>query len=95
MADDRTTRGPRVRLIGRSHRSEAFELRDFLQRSVVAFDWVELLGDGDAERELDPSNLANVRLPVVELPAAIAIRQGGPAFRIAAPLQACGRDRLI
>jgi thioredoxin reductase (NADPH) len=68
MADDRKTQVPMVRLIGRSHSSEAFELRDFLQRSVVAFDWVELVGDGDAERELGPSNLADVRLPVVELP---------------------------
>jgi hypothetical protein len=53
MADDKTTRGPRVRLIGRAQSSEAFELRDFLQRSVVAFDWVKLTGDDDAQRPND------------------------------------------
>jgi thioredoxin reductase (NADPH) len=68
MAEDKTTRRPRVRLIGRAQSSEAFELRDFLQRSVVAFDCVELIGDGDIQRELGLPHLADVRLPVVELP---------------------------
>jgi thioredoxin reductase (NADPH) len=58
----------RVRLLGLAESSEAYELRDFLQRSVVAFDWIELHGDADCQRELGLPQLANARLPVVELP---------------------------
>ena len=57
----------RVRLLGLAESSEAYELRDFLQRSVVAFDWIELHGDADCQRELGLPQLANARLPVVEL----------------------------
>jgi len=61
-------RPARVRLIGRAEGAGAFELRDFLQRSVVAFDWVELRDDEDSLREIGIPQLANARLPVVELP---------------------------
>ena len=61
-------RSTRVRLYGRPHSSEAYELRDFLQRSVVAFDWVEIETDQEAQRSLGVSEIGTVRLPVVELP---------------------------
>jgi len=35
---------------------------------VVAFDWIELRSDEDCQRELALPDLANARLPVVELP---------------------------
>lgn len=63
-----SNRTPRVRLIGLAQSSEAYELRDFLQRSVVAFDWIELQGDADCQRELGLPRIAGARLPVVELP---------------------------
>ena len=62
--------GPHVRLYGRPQSPRAFELRDFLQRSVVTYEWIELRCDADCERELALSDLDNLRLPVVELPDA-------------------------
>jgi thioredoxin reductase (NADPH) len=61
-------RPARVRLFGQAQADGAYELRDFLQRSVVAFDWIELHSDEDSKREPSIPDLANARLPVVELP---------------------------
>src|SRR5260370_16998426 len=44
-------RPARVRLFGQAQADGAYELRDFLQRSVVAFDWIELHSDEDSKRE--------------------------------------------
>ena len=57
----------RVRLFGQAQSNEAYQIRDLLTRSVVAFDWVELGSDKDCRRELGLA-LTDVRLPVVELP---------------------------
>ena len=64
------TRGQqkKVRLYGQPDSAAAYEIRDFLNRTVVEFDWVELVGDADCNRELKLPALSNVRLPVVELP---------------------------
>lgn len=58
----------RVRLFGQSNSAEAYALRDYLQRSVVAFDWIELSSDADCQAQLGFPELTNVRLPIVELP---------------------------
>jgi thioredoxin reductase (NADPH) len=58
----------RVWLIGMAQSQEAFALRDFLQRSVVAFDWIDLLDDDQCQCELGRPLLGGERLPVVELP---------------------------
>jgi thioredoxin reductase (NADPH) len=63
-----SNRTARVRLVGLGQSSEAYALRDFLQRSVVDFDWVELKGDEDCQRELGQPSLANAQLPVIDLP---------------------------
>jgi thioredoxin reductase (NADPH) len=42
----------RVRLFGKPHSADAYTLRDYLQRSVVAFDWVELSSDADCQSQL-------------------------------------------
>ncbi|MEM7044113.1 MAG: FAD-dependent oxidoreductase [Pseudomonadota bacterium] len=66
---DRSTGVPgRVRLFGRAQSSEAYQIRDLLTRSVVAFDWIEVTSDEDVSRELGLSDVPNERLPVVELP---------------------------
>jgi thioredoxin reductase (NADPH) len=57
-----------MRLYGQVNSPEAYALRDFLNRSVVEFDWVELTCDADCHNELGLPSLENVRLPVVELP---------------------------
>lgn len=57
-----------VRLYGQLNMVEAYEIRDFLSRSVVEFDWIELTNDEDCHRELGLAMLSNIRLPVVEFP---------------------------
>jgi len=57
-----------VRLYGQPNLAEAYEIRDFLNRSVVEFDWVELTSDEDCHRELGFAALNDLRLPVVEFP---------------------------
>jgi len=69
----------RVRLFGNRDSAEAWEIRDFLKRSVVEFDWVELVSDEDCRRELGLQDLQNVRLPVVQLPG--GERLYGPSLR--------------
>jgi thioredoxin reductase (NADPH) len=57
-----------ISLYGETNSREAYNLRDFLQRSVVAFNWIELKNDQDCQTYLHLPELRNVRLPVVELP---------------------------
>jgi thioredoxin reductase (NADPH) len=58
----------RVRLFGQPHSAEAYALRDYLQRSIAAFDWFGLASDNNCQLRLGLPELKNVRLPVVELP---------------------------
>lgn len=61
--------GPaRVRLFGSRRQAQGYALRDFLSRSVVAFDWVELTSDADAHDRIGASGLDDPRLPVCLLP---------------------------
>ena len=57
----------KVKLYDRPNSAEAYEIRDFLKRSVVEFDWIELTCNEDCDRELGFSSLGELRLPVVEL----------------------------
>src|SRR5260370_39659129 len=56
-----------VRLLGHRDDTGAWEMRDFLKRSVVGFQWIELSTEEDYRRELGLSDLKNVNLPGVEL----------------------------
>jgi thioredoxin reductase (NADPH) len=58
----------KVRLYGQPNSAQAYAIRDFLNRSVVEFDWVELTCDEDCYRELGLPSLNDIRLPVIELP---------------------------
>jgi len=68
-----------VRLFGRRDSAEAWEIRDFLKRSVVEFEWVELTNDDDSQSVLGLATLTNVRLPVIEMPG--GERLFGPSLR--------------
>lgn len=70
MTDKSANEGaPRMlRLFGRRDSVEGWELRDFLKRSVVEFEWIDLTCDNDCQDSLGLPELANVQLPVVELP---------------------------
>src|SRR5260370_1527394 len=85
-ADPQTHRTRRVRLFGLHDSSEAYLIRDFLARSVVEFDWVEIHSDADALRELGTA-LANARLPIVEMPDNAQLF--APPVREVAPPPAC------
>lgn len=83
----------KVRLIGRADSAEAYLIRDFLMRSVVEFEWVEIATDDDLARALDRPALEGVRLPVVELPD--GSRLSAPSLReIAERLGWVTRPRL-
>src|SRR6266852_6400128 len=49
----------KMRLYGQVNSPEAYALRDFLNRSVVEFDWVELTCDADCHNELGLPSLEN------------------------------------
>src|SRR5437899_1410550 len=68
-----------VRLLGHRDDAGAWEMRDFLKRSVVEFQWIELSTEEDCRRELGLSDLKNVNLPVVELPDGTGLF--GPTLR--------------
>lgn len=69
MTNDTTAQSAaKVRLYGLPNSAEAYEIRDFLNRSVVEFDWIELTNDQDCDRELGFSALSDLRLPMVEFP---------------------------
>src|ERR1700686_2984447 len=68
-----------VRLLGHRDDTGAWGIRDFLKRSVVEFQWIELSTEADYCRELGRADLKNVNLPVVELPD--GTRLFGPTLR--------------
>lgn len=43
----------RIRLIGRRNDNTAYQVRDFFERSVMAFEWLELASDDDCRKTLD------------------------------------------
>lgn len=57
-----------IRLISGVQSPEAYRLRDFLLRSVVSYDWVELRNDEDCQRETGYPVLATAPLPLVVMP---------------------------
>jgi thioredoxin reductase (NADPH) len=78
--DDSKTRV--VRPLGHRDDAGAWQIRDFLKRSVIEFRWIELSTEEDCRRELGLSDLKNVNLPVVELPD--GTRLFGPTLRAVA-----------
>lgn len=58
------TEGPLVRIYGKPGSREAWLIRDFLQRSDVPFQWVELHDDEQARAKAGVSGRNDTRLPV-------------------------------
>src|SRR5277367_2182412 len=56
-----------ITIYGRTRSSEAYAIRDFLQRCDVKFDWVEVNSDEEA-RSIGLSNSSDPRLPVCIFP---------------------------
>ncbi|MDB5981651.1 MAG: FAD-dependent pyridine nucleotide-disulfide oxidoreductase [Pseudomonas sp.] len=58
----------RIKLIGTAHTLDAYRIRDFLLRSVVFFDWIELRSDEECLREYGYPTISDAPLPIVILP---------------------------
>jgi thioredoxin reductase (NADPH) len=63
MANEAEGARPTVKIFGKSGSAPAFAIRDFLYRSDVPFEWIELRGD-DQARETGFDGLHDRRLPV-------------------------------
>jgi thioredoxin reductase (NADPH) len=59
---------PAVRLYGKRGSPQAYAIRDFLQRSDVPFEWVELANHEQARAELGLESVDDSRLPVCVFP---------------------------
>ena len=59
---------PAVRLYGKRGSAQAYAIRDFLQRSDVPFEWVELANHEQAHAELGLESVDDSRLPVCIFP---------------------------
>ncbi len=55
---------PRIRVLGKSGSATAYKIRDYMQRSDVPFEWIELANDQQARAEAGVDNLQDSRLPV-------------------------------
>jgi thioredoxin reductase (NADPH) len=53
-----------VRLYGKRGCPAAYAIRDFLQRSDIPFEWIELRDDAQAQTELGVENVDDARLPI-------------------------------
>ena len=57
-----------VRLYGKRESPQAFATRDYLQRSDVPFEWVELKDNEQARAELGLESVDDARLPICIFP---------------------------
>src|SRR5690242_14213097 len=53
-----------LRLYGKRGCPSAYAIRDFLQRSDIPFEWIELRDDEHARKELGVENVDDARLPI-------------------------------
>ena len=53
-----------VRLYGKRGCPAAYAIRDFLQRSDIPFEWIELRDDVRAQKELGLEGVDDTRLPI-------------------------------
>ena len=57
-----------VRVLGAAHSKEAYEIRDFLARGVVGYEWCEIASDEACVRELGVAGFGDIKWPVVVFP---------------------------
>ncbi len=60
--------GPPIKILGRTASSCGYMIRDFLHRSDVPFEWIELTSDEDARAQAGVSELHDRRLPICIFP---------------------------
>ncbi len=64
MATDQPATSAHVKILGKAGSAGAYALRDFLHRSDVPFEWIELNSDDQARTQAGVENLTDSRLPV-------------------------------
>lgn len=57
-----------LRVFGRTGSTVGYEIRDYLSRTVVEFDWIDLATEEQCQEALGMSDLESLRFPVVEMP---------------------------
>ena len=67
-----------VKLVGKANSAEAYQLRDFLQRSGCLFEWIEM-GSNQPARDPLGRELSNDQLPVCILPQGTVLHR--PTFQ--------------
>jgi thioredoxin reductase (NADPH) len=70
---------PLVRVYGRLGNPQAYAIRDFLHRSDIPFEWIQLDKDADARRDAGVDDVRDARLPVCEFPD--GARMEAPSIR--------------
>jgi thioredoxin reductase (NADPH) len=68
METMQNSNGPPIKIFGRTASSRGYLIRDFLHRSDVPFEWIELTGDEEARAQAGVSDLHDKRLPVCVFP---------------------------
>src|SRR6202521_534049 len=68
MVESMTEIAPELRIFGTRGSPAAYTIRDFLQRSDVPFQWVELTSDERARAEAGVAGLGDAKLPVCVFP---------------------------
>jgi thioredoxin reductase (NADPH) len=59
---------PTIKVYGTRGSAACYSIRDFLHRSDVPFQWIDLASDEQARAEAQVSGLGDKRLPVCEFP---------------------------
>lgn len=59
---------PEIKVYGRAGSTEGYDVRDFLSRTVVEFEWVDLTCEDDCRDALGLAEFESLRFPVVEFP---------------------------
>lgn len=72
-------RDDEIKVYGRAGSTEGYDVRDFLTRTVVEFDWIDLTCEDDCRSELGLNDLEALRFPIVEFPG--GERLFGPRVR--------------
>ncbi len=68
-------RAPALRLYGKRGSPQAYAIRDFLYRSDVPFEWIELGSDEQARAELGLNSVNDSRLPICIFPDGIRMER--------------------
>jgi thioredoxin reductase (NADPH) len=61
---------PNVKIIGKAGSATAYKIRDYLQRSDVSFEWIEVTNNEQARTNVGVDSLQDSRLPVCVFPTA-------------------------